>query len=232
MIKDPITLERLAAEHWCRPGENMLWRVGPRTGHLAFDLAGRRGAPHDPADRFRRVSSVEPDWPRPTEVLAAGAFHGDEWVHDPSIWAHVHAADVNALAARCADALVAGGAESWFVQTNQRLAVLIDAAPESTPETSSGEPESGGWLGRAKSVAKSAQSLVEQARATDTLTTLWETHVSTIHRFDSCALGRTLEGVPFGGVSFTDGSRLLVRVDNQVAADSIVEMGSVIFSAR
>jgi hypothetical protein len=232
MVKSAEKLEKLAAAGWCRPGEHMLWRVGPRAGHVGFDVAGRRGAPHDPAGR-RALVSATPDWPLPTPVVAQGAFHGEEWVHDPSIWAHASARDVNALAIGCADGLVAGCDGSWLVQTTHRLAVLVGTSTiQSQSTVDDNRTGSGDWLTKAKSVAKAAQGRIEQARADEALTTLWETPSNTIHHFASWGLGRMHEIVPFGEVAFTDGSSLLVRVVNKAAADSIVETGNTIFAGR
>lgn len=231
MLKDPFKLEKLAAETWSAPGEQMLFRIGPRYGYEAFDIGGRRGASHTWISRFPVKSTSLPEWPLPTEPVAKGAYLGDEWVEDPTIWAYVHAPTENTAAVGCAEGLVAGRADSWLVLTNRRLAVVIPQSvteEQPAPET---EEKTGGLLGRAKAFAKGAQTFVEQARSgeEDRLLTVWEAPVPAIRGFASPHLGRW--GTPrwSGQIAFQDGSTLTIVFEQQVAAESMVTAGNKIF---
>ncbi|MER5390969.1 hypothetical protein [Saccharopolyspora sp. NPDC002686] len=208
MLKDPFKLEKIAAKTWCGPGEKLLWRIGPRWGHVAFDVAGRRGAPHQHDGGTR--SSTVPEWPLPTEAVATGRYHGDEWVHDPSIWAYVHAPHPSAVAAGCADGLVAGQTDAWLVLSDQRLAVVVAASAIDEPAKKSG------WLSRGKSEE-------------ETLRSLWEAPIAAIRHFGALQMGREVEPVWIGQVAFQDGSTVLIRMENEVAAESVVTAGNAIF---
>ncbi|GAA4869330.1 hypothetical protein [Saccharopolyspora cebuensis] len=221
MLKDPFALDEIAARTWCRPGEELLWRIGPRRGHVASDIAGRRSAPHHAGDRIAAPRLEAPDWPVPSEPVGEGRYHGDEWAHDPSIWAQARAGDPRAAAARCADGLAAGQADAWLVLSAQRLAVVV-------AESHAPEPAAGGWLARAKSFAENA---VPGSRTEDVaLTTLWEIPGSSIHHFDAVPAGREIEPQWFGLIAFHDGSVLMVRVDGKVAAESVVSAGAGVFA--
>ena len=228
MLKDPLKLEKLAARTWCRQGEALLMRIGPRWGHVAFDIGGRRGAPLEHGGRIPLRSARVPEWSLPTETVATGRYHGDEWVHDPSIWAWVHAPNPAAAAVGCADGLAAGGADAWLVLSNHRIAVVMAASAAQEPEPAA-EQESGGWLSRAKSIAKGAQALVRSEE--ESLLTLWEAPSSVIHRFGALPMGRDVEPVWFGQIAFQDGSTLLIRMDGKVAAESVVPAGSSLAGA-
>ncbi|EIF01119.1 hypothetical protein SacglDRAFT_04290 [Saccharomonospora glauca K62] len=229
VLKDPLKLEKLAAQTWCERGETLLMRIGPRWGHVAFDVAGRRGAPHEDGGRISPRSVGVPEWPLPTEAVAAGNYHGDEWVHDPSIWAWVHAPNPTATAVGCADGLAAGGADAWLVLSNRRLAVVMAASAARETEPEDEQQSSGGWLSRAKSIAKGAQSLVRSEE--ESLLTLWEAPSTVIHHFGALPMGRDVEPAWFGQVAFRDTSTLLIRMDNKVAAESVVSAGSALTSA-
>lgn len=224
MLKDPFKLEKLAAQTWCRPGEGLLMRIGPRWGHVAFDIGGRRGAPHEHGGRIQLESAAVPEWPLPTKAVAAGHYHGDEWVHDPSIWAWAHAPNPAAAAAGCADGLAAGRADAWLIVSNQRLAVVMAASAAKKAEP---EQQSGGWLSRAKSIAKDAQSLVQSED--ESLLTLWEAPSPVIRHFGASPMGRDFDPVWFGQIAFQDGSALLIRMDNRAAAESVVSAGNALF---
>ncbi|MER7014136.1 hypothetical protein ABT324_22170 [Saccharopolyspora sp. NPDC000359] len=223
MLKDPFKLEKLAAQTWCRQGEGLLMRIGPRWGHVASDIGGRRRAPHEHGGRIPQQSAAVPDWPLPTEAIATGRYHGDEWVHDPSIWAWAHAPNPAAAAAGVADGLAAGGADAWLVLSNQRIAVVMAASAAKKPEPAA-EQQSGGWLSRAKSLAKDAQSLVQSEE--ESLLTLWEGPSAVIRHFGALPMGRDLDPAWFGQVAFQDQSTLLIRMDNKAAAESVVSAGN------
>ncbi|MEV0054174.1 hypothetical protein AB0H34_27170 [Saccharopolyspora shandongensis] len=227
MLKDPFKLEKLAAQTWCRPGETLLFRIGPRWGHIAFDIGGRRGAPHEHGGRIPLESATVPEWPLPTEAVAAGHYHGDEWVHDPSIWVWAHAPNPTAVAVECADGLAAGTADAWLVLSNHRLAVVMSSSAAEKAEQG-GEPQSGGWLSRAKSIAKDAQALVQSDA--ESLLTLWEAPSTVIHHFDALPMGREVEPAWFGKIAFQDGSKVLIRMDNKVGAESVVTAGNGLFT--
>ncbi|HEY8479616.1 MAG TPA: hypothetical protein VIL71_07270 [Spirillospora sp.] len=234
MLKDPLKLESIAARSWCRPGERLLMRIGPRWGHVAFDIGGRRGAPHDHGGRIAVESVTEPEWPLPTEVVAGGRCHGDEWVDDPTIWGHVQAAAPGHVAVGCADGLAAGRADAWLVLSNQRLAVVMAASaaerPEPAPQPSpSSKParSAGGWLARVKDVAKDAQARMQSGG--ESLLTLWEAPGTVIHHFGALPLGRATVPDWFGQIAFHDGSSLVIRMENRVQAESVVTSGDKLF---
>ncbi|GAA0515365.1 hypothetical protein GCM10011581_49190 [Saccharopolyspora subtropica] len=224
MLKDPFKLEKIAARSWCRPGERLLMRIGPRWGHIAFDIGGRRGAPHEHGGRIAVESTTEPAWPLPTEVVSSGRYHGDEWVGDPSIWAYAQAPVPAHVAVGCADGLAAGRTDAWLVLSNQRLAVVIAASAAKRPEA---EPQSGGWLARARALARDAQAMVQSGE--ESLLTLWEARSGVIHHFGALPLGREVEPVWFGQIAFHDGSALLIRMDSRTAAESVVTAGNALF---
>ncbi|MBY8850633.1 hypothetical protein K7G98_20380 [Saccharothrix sp. MB29] len=146
------------------------------------------------------LAGAAPAWPLPTAAVAHGRFHLDEWAHDPAVWGWAHARRPDQLAVRFADLFTAGRDECWLLITNRRVALVVEgelAIP--------GEPESGGLLGRVRSLG--------QSRDVPPLVTWWEGPVSTVRAFTPAPLGRHVTPEWFLRLEFADGSAFDLRDD-------------------
>lgn len=203
---------KLLESTWLESGETLYSVFGGEgvRGHIGGTLAGELVVPWPAADDAPAITA-EAELEPLTEVVRDGRFVGDEWVHDPGLRAWVRADRDDQLAARCAGYLAAAGAEGWYVTTDRRIAVMVQAgaAPQAQPAeppSSTGDSEQssgiGGLLGRARSaVSDVAGSLVRRTGPV----VLWE------HRSEKTAasfrpMGRAVPKLRISRTEFEDGS--------------------------
>ncbi|GAA3458023.1 hypothetical protein ACFFSW_26115 [Saccharothrix longispora] len=197
MPKNRMKIGEIAQRHWVVPGEQVVWLTHPE-GHVGSGVGATRAAPH--RTTAPALAGPTPDWPLPTAAVAHGRFHLDEWAHDPAVWGWAHARRPDQLAVRFADLFTAGRDECWLLITNRRVALVVEgelAIP--------GEPESGGLLGRVRSLG--------QSRDVPPLVTWWEGPVSTVRAFTPAPLGRHVTPEWFLRLEFADGSAFDLRDD-------------------
>lgn len=216
-----ISSEELAKwlEHWLEPGETVE-RHGsgdPKRLHLGATLGGRHQVPYHPPESVLDRFTVDiPATPLPTIPVQQGHFHDDEWVHDPSVRGWVHAAAPNQLAVQCADLLAAVGSSGWFVETSQRIAIVVDAGALDKADAGGEqgvEIESTGvarLFGKARAAVNAVADLTENLRG-PTAVVVWEFPVVNMVEVAWKIRGRASMGLDCLVSRFPDGSVLELR---------------------
>ncbi|MGP4020020.1 hypothetical protein [Saccharopolyspora sp. 5N708] len=213
---------KLVEEGWLQQGEKLQkYGGGDRERpHLGATIGGRHEAPYRPSRRATHNLDVDFGEARyPTTVVQQGRFHGDEWVHDPTIRGWIHADSPGRLAVECADQLVAAGPAGWFLVTDRRVAVVVDAAvvtEENAGAVEKSEDDAKGFgrfLGKARSAVNAVAELSESLMGGNGLVTLWECQRDRLTETGSIK-GRSSDGFSFSASRFDDGS--IVEVATEV----------------
>jgi hypothetical protein len=197
--KSRAKLAEIAQRHWCNEHEQLVWAVTAQ-GYVGSTVGVVRAAPHAPVNEVPDVEVPEPGWPLPTDAVTSGLTRGDEWVHDPAMWAWAYAQDPARTAVTWADLFTVGRDECLLLLTGRRVALVVDSAvvePGSAP--------TGGLLGRVRAFG--------QDREEPSLVTWWEAPVAEVRRFVAVPLGRMVVPEWFVRVEFTDGSAFDFRDD-------------------
>ncbi|MER5390975.1 hypothetical protein [Saccharopolyspora sp. NPDC002686] len=211
-------LVKLLEDGWLQPGEKLQRYGGGDRERLHFGatIGGHHQAPYQPSRPAAHSFDVDfRDVPHPTVPVQQGRFHGDEWVHDPTIRGWVRADSPERAAVACADLLVAAGPEAWFIGTDRRIAVVADASAVGEPgqedqETGNGSEGSakgfGRLLGKARSAVSAVTELSESLIGGSELVTLWECPLEQLAEATGDLKGRTADGAGFSINRFADGS--------------------------
>ncbi|MGI8307281.1 hypothetical protein [Saccharopolyspora hattusasensis] len=220
-------LVKLVEDGWLQQGEKLQRYGGGNREQLHFgaNIGGRHQAPYRPSRPVSHNFDVDfGDVLYPTAVVQQGRFHGDEWVHDPTIRGWVHADSPGRAAVECADLLVTAGPEAWFIGTDRRIAVVVDAAVvgksghESNPEEGKDSQGSGkGFgrlLGKARSAVNAVAELSESLIGGAELVTLWECQREQLAEMTGSLKGRSTDGSGFSVNRFSDGS--IIEVSTKV----------------
>ncbi|GDY31473.1 hypothetical protein [Gandjariella thermophila] len=122
-----------------------------------------------------------------------------------------HARHPEQAAARCADHLVLGGAETWLLLTTRRVAVVVESAHLAAAEAPAAE--AAGELGRARSLARNVQDRFDTAAdaATGPLAGLREAPIDQVREVRAVPRGRTPVPEWFVRIGFADGSAVGFR---------------------
>ncbi|TDD38297.1 hypothetical protein E1288_38965 [Saccharopolyspora elongata] len=201
---------------WLQQGEKLQRYGGGNREQLHFGatIAGRHQAPYRPSHSH----DFDVDFGEvlyPTELVQQGRFHGDEWVHDPTIRGWIQADSPGRVAVECADLLVAVGPEAWFIGTDRRIAVVADAAiagkpgQESALEAGNSEESAKGFgrlFGKARSAMNAVAELSESLIGGTELVTLWECPREHLGEMTGSLKGRSTDGSGFSVNRFADGS--------------------------
>ncbi|SDZ23904.1 hypothetical protein SAMN05216215_105369 [Saccharopolyspora shandongensis] len=224
-MKSEKQLIKLVEEGWLQQGEKLQeFGGGDRERvHLGAAIGGRHEAPYAPQHPIRNDLEVDfADVPYPTIVVQEGRFHGDEWVHDPTIRGWVSADSPGREAVRCADQLVAAGPEGWFIGTDRRIAVVVESAVlrksdvGEVPEASAAEEPAnetkgfGRLLGKARSAINAVSELSGSLLGGEGLVTLWECPRERFSKAAKDVKGRWSTGSGFSINRFDDGSTIEV----------------------
>ncbi|MEY8039398.1 hypothetical protein [Saccharopolyspora cebuensis] len=184
----------LVTEHsWLAPGEHFQ-RIFPyRPGLFGATIAGRTVLPHQPLTPVPSCAPRDEDFGHPSDLVVAGRYRGDEWVHDHSLRGWLDATTSDQCAVAVTDNITATNGYGWLVVTNRRIAVVI--APDYTTPGPVPKPL------RERGIRHPEPNL----------DTLWEAPVGVLRGIRDERHGRTLTGSPFAQLDFSDGSSLLIR---------------------
>ncbi|MER6988230.1 hypothetical protein ABT337_01855 [Saccharopolyspora hirsuta] len=214
-------LVKLIEDGWLQEGEKLQrYGGGDRERvHFGATIGGHHQAPYRPTrPPVHRFDVDFGDVLYPSAPVQQGRFHGDEWVHDPTIRGWVQADSPGRAALECADLLVAGGPEAWFIGTDRRIAVVVDASVVSKSEQEDKDPESenskgfGRFLGKARSAVSAVTELSESLIGGAELVTLWECPLERFEQMTGDLKGRSTAGSGFSINRFDDGSVLEVSI--------------------
>ncbi|WP_143121674.1 hypothetical protein [Saccharopolyspora antimicrobica] len=224
-MKSAKQLIKLVEDGWLQPGERLQEYGGGSAEriHLGAVIGGVHEAPHTPKNQVRSDLEVDlGDVLLPTVVVREGRFHGDEWVHDPTIRGWAAADSPGREAIRCADQLAAAGPEGWFIGTDRRIAVVVDSAVLRSSGSGDDSQESvgaenaeeskgfGRFLGKARSAISAVSELSGALRGSEGLITLWECPSGRFSKEPKNIKGRWSTGTGFSINRFDDGSTVEV----------------------
>ncbi|MER7081938.1 hypothetical protein SAMN02982929_03391 [Saccharopolyspora kobensis] len=208
-------LVKLIEDGWLQEGEKLQrYGGGDRERvHFGSTIGGRHQAPYQPTRPPAHSFDVDlGDVLYPSAPVQQGRFHGDEWVHDPTIRGWVQADSPERAAVECADLLVAGGPEAWFISTDRRIAVVVDASvvgkaePQEDEEQGESSKGFGRFLGKARSAVSAVTELSESLIGGVELVTLWECPPERFTAMAEDLKGRSTAGSGFSINRFADGS--------------------------
>ncbi|SHG85908.1 hypothetical protein [Streptoalloteichus hindustanus] len=211
MIKNRLRIAEVAQKDWAGPREKLVWLFGGVPNPAVCSTVGQEHrAPHVPMGSVPALRAPEPLLPPPSAVVRNGRFWNDEWAHDPKVWAWAYAARPDQLAVRLADHLVAGADATWGLLSTERIAVIIESRYVGDPEPAEPTEETpgGGLFGRARSLTKGVQSLLDrpEEKPRRQVVSLWEASAGAIGRISAVPRGRGLSPAWFARVDFVDGS--------------------------
>ncbi|MGW5647149.1 hypothetical protein ACWEV3_41225 [Saccharopolyspora sp. NPDC003752] len=215
---------KLLEAQWVGEGDTVRSVLGGEEvqGHLGATIGGRHLVPYRPSSQVRDLDVDLSELRPPTAAVRQGSFYGDEWVHDPAIRGWLIASAPNQLAVACADHLAAAGPAGWFVVTDQRIAVVVEASVVREPERKGGQDADsdegkketsgfGRFLGRARSAVSAVSDLADNSRSGDPAVTLWECRRGQFVDVHLVTKGRSSYGYFFSCNKFADGSVLEIR---------------------
>lgn len=211
-------------EEWAGEDQKIRTLLGDEEedrGYLGATIGGRLLVPYQPSGT---VPELDVDFARLSPVsslVREGKFHGDEWIHDPALRGWVWASDPSLLAVRCADHLAAAGPEGWFVSTDQRIGVAVDASVvvQSGASSETKEPDRqrggvGGFLGKARSALGAVAEISEGLwNSGSRCAVIWECSREHVTRYEFVKRGRATIPHRFLRVEVTDGSALELRLN-------------------
>ncbi|TDD02694.1 hypothetical protein E1181_22170 [Saccharopolyspora terrae] len=233
-------------QQWCRRGESILWchstqlscgfdvegldsrgkpkseklrsyNGGDRTAAHLGGVIGEYKAPMTPLGPVARTLDVDfSNALLPSAPVREGRIHGDEWVHDPTIRGWVLAESSNCDAVACANQLVAAGTEGWFIETDLRIAVVVEETVVSKSDIDEGEGKAaglGGLLGKARSAVS---TVAESLHGGDSLVTLWEYQCDQLADITEVRRGRWSESLYAIVGRFRDGSVIELKRDRDL----------------
>ncbi|HEY8374754.1 MAG TPA: hypothetical protein VIL00_18640 [Pseudonocardiaceae bacterium] len=213
MARTVVEIITFAQKQWCQPDEQVIMAAQTR-GLVLCTLGTQWRAPHVPVGQVPPVDLPESPERRLHEVVVRGAFLGDEWVHDPHVFAWARGQAPQQAAIRMADLLAHGREETWQVLTTRRLAVVMESRfarpPQPQPAEGKSEAEQGkggGLFGLARSLVREVRGVFGGEPALE-LTTLWEHPAARLRNIHLLQLGRTPQPREFVRLEFDDGSVL------------------------
>lgn len=224
-MRNQSQLAKLLDVGVCKPGESFVFDFGltTKSGRFASLIGQRWSAPHVPTRQ--PVSNIpEPPWPQIFDVVAEGAFVGDEWVHDEALVGCVYAQRPDQIAVVIADAIAVGKHLARFVITTHRLLVVAETdAPDFPRDDTHLESQSAqqqhidnevsglrGLWGKAQATARDVQTKLRHS-AQAPLIVLGETEREKVKQVTPVELGRMVDHVRCNRFVFADGSMIDVK---------------------
>ncbi|MEB3367563.1 hypothetical protein [Saccharopolyspora mangrovi] len=222
-MKSRKQLVKLLRSDWLGAGEKLVSYNGgdASSPYLGGVVGGAYRAPFEPFAPAARELDVDfTACPTPTAPVREGRIHGDEWVHDPSLRGWVLADSPQHDAVICANQLAAAGLEGWFVETDQRIAVIAEGSAVRGAEVAVEERTErsgiGGILGKARSAVNTVAEFAESLHGGEPLVTLWELPCDQLAELTGVRRGRWSESLFAVAARFQDGSVIELKRDREL----------------